>query len=58
MESITYKVKVYCENCDLRAEVDIEKGKVVDETKCPNCGNLTLVKDQDVVTTSYYDFDV
>lgn len=44
----TYKAKVYCSNCDFRAEIDIPKGQTIDEAPCPTCGNLTLVKDQSV----------
>ena len=44
----TYKAKVYCANCDLKKEVDIQKGKKVEETACPNCGTMELSKDINV----------
>jgi len=54
----TYKVKVYCSNCDLRGEIDIQKGKKVEETVCPNCGTLEITKDINVDLgrgNNYYD---
>jgi Zn finger protein HypA/HybF involved in hydrogenase expression len=38
--SETYKAKVYCKNCDLNKEIDIQKGVKIDETACPTCGTI------------------
>jgi hypothetical protein len=44
MSEDTYKLNVICENCDFKGEAVIQKGKLVSESKCPVCGNLTLRK--------------
>lgn len=44
----TYKAKVYYSNCNLKNEIDIQKGKKVEETACPNCGTTELSKDTNV----------
>jgi predicted RNA-binding Zn-ribbon protein involved in translation (DUF1610 family) len=38
----TYKVELFCTNCGFEGYVEIEKGKVIEERECPNCGNRTL----------------
>ena len=42
--SDTYNQEVYCTNCDFGGPIDIPKGQVVENTACPNCGNMTLKK--------------
>jgi len=38
-----YEVTVVCSNCDIPPTViEINKGKHVDETECPKCGNRML----------------
>ena len=32
-----YKLEVFCTNCDFKGEVDIPKGILVDDYKCPKC---------------------
>lgn len=44
----TYKMKVYCGNCDFRGEIDIPKGVLVSEAECTQCGTTTLAKDINV----------
>lgn len=55
--SDTYRAKVYCANCDFREEINIQKGKKINDTECPKCGTAELNKDIDVViqSGSYYD---
>jgi len=53
----TYKLKVFCPNCEFRGEIEIEKGVPYDKTECTNCGVSGLMKDTPVVTDSYHDFD-
>ena len=41
MQKETYKVKVYCRNCEWKGEQGIEKGcsvKVLSLRECPVCG--------------------
>lgn len=40
----TYKVKVYCTNCNFQGETDILKGKLVSKHPCPNCDTQSLKK--------------
>lgn len=44
MEEGKYKQDVFCKNCDFSEPIDILKGQVVENTACPNCGNMTLEK--------------
>lgn len=37
-----YQITVFCSNCLLSDEIEIEKGKTVIESDCPNCGCKTL----------------
>jgi len=52
-----YRAKVYCANCDFREEMDIQKGKKINDTACPKCGTAELNKDTDVVMQQGYYFD-
>lgn len=44
----TYKIKVFCTNCDFTGEINIPKGQTVEQTSCENCGTPNLIKNQDV----------
>ena len=48
MDNGTYKVNVYCTNCDFRGDIDIPKGQIIEHTKCNNCGNPKLTKNMNV----------
>lgn len=37
-----YEIWVDCSNCGERNNVRIEKGKIIDEKECPNCGCTLL----------------
>ena len=53
--SPTYKMVVDCSNCGLsKKEIEIQKGKTVDQAECPECGNVTLSKHVEVVLDNYY----
>jgi len=39
-----YKVKVRCKNCGKEQEVEIEKGKLVHQKECPNCGCINCLE--------------
>jgi len=41
----TYKVFVLCKNCSFRGEIEVEKGLLVEEKKCPDCGCIKLARD-------------
>lgn len=38
----TYEVEVYCTNCGYQEKMEIEKGKEIEEKKCPGCGTKNL----------------
>lgn len=40
----TYKISIYCENCEYHGEADIPKGTKVADGECPQCGCGTVVK--------------
>ncbi len=40
----TYKVKVFCKNCDFKGEVDIPESLKVEDHICPECKNKELEK--------------
>ena len=42
MENSTYEAYIFCANCSLHKKIDIPKGSTINQTKCPNCGNMTL----------------
>ena len=44
----SYKAKVYCKNCDFKGEIEIPKGQTIENTKCTNCGNAELMKNQSI----------
>ncbi len=44
-ETNSYKKSVYCQNCDFKGEIEIQKGQTIEQTECPNCGNAELIKD-------------
>lgn len=44
-----YKPTVFCKNCVMEKQIEVPKGKEVEEylkegAKCPTCGNSTLVR--------------
>jgi len=45
-ETNIYKMNVVCNNCDFKDEIDIEKGKAIEDKECPNCGLCELNKVQ------------
>ncbi|MBI2038914.1 MAG: hypothetical protein HYT22_01360 [Candidatus Niyogibacteria bacterium] len=34
----TYKLKVFCVNCNFKGEIEIPKGVAYKSQECPNCG--------------------
>ncbi len=48
----TYKVKVYCTNCNFQGETDIPKGRPVSDHPCLNCGTKSLKKMQEMRASS------
>ena len=44
MDTGTYKVEVYCTNCNFNGEFTISKGSLVLDADCPTCGNKSLEK--------------
>ncbi len=41
----TYNEYVFCKNCSFRGKIEINKGSSVNLEICPNCGNLTILRD-------------
>lgn len=41
----TYKLDILCTNCGYDGEIDIERGKQIQDILCPNCGCATLERD-------------
>jgi len=41
----TYKVDILCKNCGHCDEIDIDRGKQIEETPCPNCGCMAIKRD-------------
>lgn len=37
-----YTVTVGCQNCNFNQDIDLPKGQVVTDAKCPQCGCVTL----------------
>ena len=37
METETYKLEVFCKNCNFEGEITIPKGMTLVETHCHNC---------------------
>lgn len=40
----SYKLNVFCKNCDFEGDVEIPKGTTYEKRACPDCGNMTLEK--------------
>jgi len=38
----TYEVYIFCGNCHYHGKIEINKGSPIEQSPCPNCGNLTL----------------
>ena len=38
----SYEIGVVCSNCEYHGPVTINKGILVSNTQCPQCGNKTL----------------
>ena len=39
-----YSAEVYCSNCKYKKEIEVQKGTLVTDMKCPNCNCETLDK--------------
>lgn len=44
-QKTTYEAYIFCNNCHHHAKIEINRGALIDETSCPNCGNLALQVD-------------
>jgi len=42
MTDSTYKAYTFCNNCAEHKKIEITKGSEINQTECPNCGNMTL----------------
>jgi predicted RNA-binding Zn-ribbon protein involved in translation (DUF1610 family) len=51
----TYKIDANCTNCDFSGEVEIPKGKTLEEISCPTCGNKKSLTKKPK-TSTYYKF--
>lgn len=40
----TYKINAFCENCDFKGPIDIEKEMEIENYPCHVCGNKKLKK--------------
>lgn len=48
----TYKLKVYCTNCNFKGEIEIQKGVAYSNQECLNCGvaDLKFVQEPAIMT--------
>ncbi|GEM_PF-2893641 len=44
-QKITYEAYIFCDNCHYHGKIEINKGTIINETPCPNCGNLIISVD-------------
>ena len=42
MNDTNYEVYIFCSNCLVHKKIEVPKGSLINQTVCPNCGNLTL----------------
>ncbi len=42
MNDSTYEAYIFCQNCHCHKKINVPKGSLINQTGCPNCGNMTL----------------
>lgn len=42
----TYTAVVICENCNFNGHIEVNKGALIENHKCPNCGCTKLYRNR------------